>query len=201
MDLVVAAVLVIGLLVWMITRLNKSVRGSIEADLLAFAGVTGAASHFKHFEGETAVVLNRTDRTIALQVIGARAKYGYGEIREWTINQQDLGRAFGFGVQGQMAAAGANIAAIRKEVANTGLSVRVRDINHPEWFIRMWDKTTRNRWFEILTQEINEGGIQTAPRASGTSGAGFCGNCGTARQSHETRFCAGCGSPMGPQSF
>ena len=90
--------------------------------------------------------------------------YLFDQVREWRyeipsaqivrpIGTVSLNTAFGM--------AGTNYRTTKEAQANTGLKIRVKDIDYPEWFIKF--QSTKNvstdltRWIEILTQYINEG--------------------------------------------
>lgn len=46
----------------------------------------------------------------------------------------------------------------RKSIQDAGgvLSVSVKDIDYPEWHIKIRDKKILSRWFEILQQELSD---------------------------------------------
>lgn len=133
------------------TKKAKDVRGEI-------AEIIGN-SKFIHIEKDTVIALNQAQKEILLGKVGLMKKYPYADIREWTVKEQTAGVVVGMNFTSTLAAAGANLGAQQSAMANTGLFVRVRDIDNPEWRVSMMQKADRNRWFEILTQEINEGGM------------------------------------------
>lgn len=50
----------------------------------------------------------------------------------------------------------AKLAAVAQRHANTGMFISVKDIENPVWHIKMMKEADLAKWFEILTQEINE---------------------------------------------
>ena len=103
--------------------------------------------------------------------------YSFSEVREWGYQMPGApvvtgGVVFGAGVQGAAhnigKSLGQNFANTYNEidaVENTGLWLKVKDIDHPQWFIKFecessQDKKVENeliRWMEILQQNFNEG--------------------------------------------
>ena len=83
--------------------------------------------------------------------------YPYTHVREWLTEEKTAGSTMVVG-NGALLAATANLGAAHLARLQSGLVVRVRDTEKPEWLITM-DRPTRSRWFEVLTQEINENGV------------------------------------------
>ena len=114
---------------------------------------------FTHMEAGTIIVLNPARRRIALSARGEAKVYGYDEVREWSAQKESRGGAVGIGVAGTIAAGSASIAASKQADLNTGLFLKVRDVDHPLWRISMFEASDRARWAEILRQELSEGGV------------------------------------------
>lgn len=132
-------------------------RQAWHADALALAGVqAGDGQHLMHTEGDTTIVLNQAGRTLTLSADGHCRSYPWHDVRGWESVKERAGQTVGVGVQGSLAAAGANVAAIRQANAATGFFVTVRDIEHPKWRIAMQSEKEQARWMEILRQSINE---------------------------------------------
>lgn len=146
-----------GLLAWfLVNRANG--RNALREGVLREAGIAPGRG-FDHTEGGSGIALNPTAKTLSLWADGCAKRYDYAEVREWVAQYEKAGEIVGVGLQGAMAAGGANFRAGRAAKANTGLFVTVRDVEHPKWRVAMRDKTTQARWMEILRQEINEGGV------------------------------------------
>jgi len=123
-------------------------------------GVPAGSARFAHQEGDTLIVLNPNTRKISLSVCGESKVYGYNEVREWDARKVSrAGGAVGFGGVGTIAAGSQNIAASMKADRETGLFLTMRDIEHPQWRVSMFDASDRARWAEILRQELSEGGV------------------------------------------
>lgn len=75
--------------------------------------------------------------------------YTFNQIRDWTKSIETATYVSGMGVA---AAARADMLAR----AGTGLFISVKDIDYPEWHIKIRDKKMLARWFEILQQELND---------------------------------------------
>ena|SRR5471032_2391101 len=131
------------------------------AQLLAAAreavGVSADAK-FAHMEGGTVIVLNPKIRRMALSAGGESKVYGYDDVRGWSARKESRGGgAVGFGAAGTIAAGSENIAASMRADLNTGLFLTVRDIDHPQWRISMFEQRDRARWEEVLRQELSDG--------------------------------------------
>ena len=108
-------------------------------------------------ESGTAIAINPKTRKVLLLVGKVAKSYSYEDIRSWSANQgQRSGGAVGHGLQGVLTAGARNMADANRADQETGLFVKVRDIEHAEWRISMFDGAARARWVEILQQEINE---------------------------------------------
>lgn len=112
---------------------------------------------YSHFENDTAVAIDPGAGTLTLKVKSSIKTYPFADIREWTSAQ---GQAATFipmgGLANGVAAGAAAMGAAANAAAMTGFFVKVRDVEHPEWRVSMFKKSDRNRWIEILQQEINE---------------------------------------------
>ena len=60
--------------------------------------------------------------------------------------------AFGGGLNGAMV----NMVEMNRAAQNTGLFLMVKDIENPEWHIKITDKNVLSQWYEVLQQELNE---------------------------------------------
>ena len=84
---------------------------------------------------------------------GAKAKsYDFNAVREWRTSIQTQGVVYGGGLQGAMA----NAAEASRAAQNTGLFLLVKDIEDPEWHIKIRNKKVLSKWYEILHQELKE---------------------------------------------
>lgn len=82
-----------------------------------------------HVEKDTGIFVDNVSRKIGVVAGGESRIYDYGEVRSW---------------------------ATRAMPDDWRFVVGVRDTQNPMWHIRMRDFRQRDRWMEILEQEINE---------------------------------------------
>lgn len=97
---------------------------------------------------QTAIGLNPTTQNLVLGDGSLVRTYKFDDIREWAVEEK-TGRR---GASNLANMQEANLAAER-----SGLVVRVRDAEKPSWLVTM-DEATLERWFELMTQTIKEGG-------------------------------------------
>lgn len=132
----------------------------------------GSMPRFSHFEKVTGIALNESKNEVVLvNEKGVAKSYPYTSIRDWSVKEEVAGKAGQMVVTGGGLAGGAQNAGFAMQAAsqnaqmrreaeqNTGLFINVKDIDHPKWRISMQQKADRSRWFEILTQAINDGGL------------------------------------------
>jgi hypothetical protein len=138
-------------------RRRRAQWNELVARMLDAAGVA-PGSGFEHAEDGTAIALNARARTLTLLRDGSWKTYPFADVREWstrivTADQYLVGGS----VLGGAAAMSSNASARREAAADSGLFVRVRDVQRPEWRVSMVDRDAQARWMEILDQAINEG--------------------------------------------
>jgi hypothetical protein len=148
-------------------------------------------------------------------------KYSFDDIRNWRYEVYEP-NAFAAVSKGSMfntLIEGSSVMAnIVDSAASTGLTIEVKDINYPSWFIKFKsDKTVEaelKRWMEIFQQCINESANDTmsqedtadiidsivlCPKCgfANISGTKYCGNCGNKLiQKSTTGICPNCGSQI-----
>ena len=140
---------------------------------------------------------------------GYTKSYAFDDVRSWETNLSTGGEIIGQG----FLIDNANRKQHKNNEKNTGLFVKVRDVDKPVWHIKFSryeeeEKTRQARWFEILSQTFNENvkptsngqvaelgePIQTlTPSSSGLYR--FCQSCG-AKNVREALFCEGCGTKL-----
>ena len=143
-----------SLLIWFVLH-RATKREKIHAAMLSAAGVQ-ASTGCDHAEKGAGIAINKSAKTLTLLTDGFWKTYPYADVREWETRKEHAGEVVGVGVQGGMAAIGANVRAERKAAANTGLFVSVKDVDHAKWRIEMKDEGMQARWMELLRQELNE---------------------------------------------
>ncbi len=85
--------------------------------------------------------------------VGPKTKsYDFSAVRQWRTSLQAPGVAFGGGLNGAMV----NMVEMNRAAQNTGLFLMVKDIENPEWHIKITDKNVLSQWYEVLQQELNE---------------------------------------------
>lgn len=78
------------------------------------------------------IALDEAKSELIIEKRGLIKKYPFSEIRSWKISTDGTG----------------------EYVKRNGLYVDVKDIDHPQWHLFMYNDNAR-RWFEILNQKIN----------------------------------------------
>lgn len=152
---------------FLLGRRKKAKAMKVKSEASSQSGIP-VDSRFFHWEGDTGLALNESRQTITVAVGPNVKTYKFNEIRDWSVRSETAGQVvpIGGGVAGGIAAGAASIGAGIRADANTGLFLSVKDIENPTWRISMMDKKTREVWFEILTQAINEGGTQSGTAVS-----------------------------------
>lgn len=143
-------------------RSRKAARSEAARLFAAACEAAGVSedTKFAHMEAGTIIVLNTQRRRLALAAGGDAKVYGYDDVREWEARKVSrTGGAVGFGGVGTIAAGSQNIAASMQADRETGLFLTMRDVEHPEWRVSMFDSSDRARWAEILGQELKERGV------------------------------------------
>lgn len=110
---------------------------------------------FTHFCNGTGIAVDPDKRELHLKSKSNYKVYPFSEVREWESNLS-TGQIVGGGFHENLFA---NAAQHRNNIENTGLFVKVRDIDHPVWKINFPLKTAKQdlaRWMEILQQTLNE---------------------------------------------
>ena len=135
-------------------RRKQAKFGAVHVRMLAAAGVSPGTG-CDHAEDGTDVI-NRAAKTLTLCIGEHWKTYPFTDIREWEANLHKAGEIVAVGVQGSLAALGANDRARSNAYAMSGLFVTVHDIDNPKWRIAMSDTAKQARWMKILRQAINE---------------------------------------------
>jgi hypothetical protein len=111
------------------------------------------------------IALDITNQKIALCDKKACKVYGFADIREFRSSFQTGGQVMAFGnvgVNANMQMATANLGTMLKNYSSSGLFIRVRDIDHPEWQMTGIKEKQAKRWMEIFEQHVNEGAVTPA---------------------------------------
>ena len=88
---------------------------------------------------------------------GASTKsYDFSAVRQWRTSLESPGMTYGAG----LSVALVNAVERSRAAQNTGLFLLVKDVQNPEWHIKITDKKILSQWYEILQQELNEGASQ-----------------------------------------
>ena len=138
-----------ALLGW--SRIERSKGNESLADAaLGLAGL-GPGQGFRHEEDGTGVAVNPSSKKLAVWGGGVAKCYDYAEVRGWEAAHEKWSLVPGRAVE--------NIQGMRGAAEATGFYLTVRDLDNPKWRVTMTEKTARDRWMELLRQEINEGGV------------------------------------------
>jgi hypothetical protein len=101
----------------------------------------------------TGIALSSKNSKVVLASDGTLKTYDFSDIRAWRSSLDTSFVVAGTGA----AAAGAQVGMGLRRMANTGVFVTVKDIDHPEWHVRIRKNLELNRWYELMTQVVNEG--------------------------------------------
>lgn len=104
--------------------------------------------------GNTAIAVDPVGRRIKLKEGRSVKEYDLKDVRGWRTNRQSGGTT----VHGGMAGFMHNVNAAAENTRASGIFVSVRDIDFPEWRIKLYDRKSQARWMEILDQAVNESG-------------------------------------------
>lgn len=142
----------LALIVWGIIARSKSSTNTSTAE--------GFGSGFTYaFESNKTGIALSTDRKIVkLKDLKLTKEYPFSDIREWKTNIASGGEIFfaGGSFSAGMAALGENRRNRKRNIADSGFFITVRDIDNPVWRIEMLDEKSQQRWMEIMRQCINE---------------------------------------------
>lgn len=144
--------------IWLSNSKRKASWAKLYREMLEAGGVAPGQGR-DHFEQGTGIAFNPQTRKLLLLADGVYKSYDYGEVREW-VDQEARARTsivVGGGMAGSLASVALAAGGDANATENTGFFVGVRDRVHSKWRISMKDKATRERWMEVLRQEVNEG--------------------------------------------
>ena len=100
----------------------------------------------------TGIAISPERKIVKLKLKNNVKEYPFSDVRKWETNISSGGHIMGGGTQ----VLGHNIRTNRKNKVESGLFIKVKDIDNPEWRIAMMNKKEQNRWMEILQQTMNE---------------------------------------------
>jgi hypothetical protein len=102
------------------------------------------------------IAIDLKSRVLILVSAGNAAVYPFDQVREWEAKRVEACQvvAVGTGVAGAMQVGGHNAGAMIRALRQSGLFIRVRDVENPVWQIHMYKQPMLNRWFEILNQAL-----------------------------------------------
>lgn len=151
----------LALLIWFVVwRAGK--RDKWHAQLMADHGVPPGAG-LDHQERGDGVMLDPKGKRLVVYNGGDWRAYAYADVRQWEAVTETAGAVAPVGgLPNQLAGMGMAIGNARRAAKGTGLFITVRDVKNPRWRITMSRERDRDRWMEILRQELNEGGVDRA---------------------------------------
>lgn len=152
-----------GVILWFLIKAEKAKKRRMTDNFASQAGVQ-TDSRFIHWEDQSGIAVKPETKQVCLSVGKKLKTYAYKDIRGWKVNQASGGAVVPMagGMANSVAAVAMSAGADARNNAISGLFLQVRDIDNPEWRVAMSNRAMQNRWFEILTQEINEGGISAS---------------------------------------
>ena len=144
----------IVLIAWSVVSLVKHLKGQ-EKPAAQRMPASVDALRFKHFYAKTGIAVDTEKREVHLKDKAHYKVYRFDEIRSWEANTQSGGMIYGGGVNAFVA----NLENQRINRENTGLFIKVKDVDYPQWkieFPKAKAKQELTRWMEILQQTLNE---------------------------------------------
>lgn len=170
-------------------------------------------SKYKFAYGECGIAVG--ENQLHLCEYGYTKSYAFNDIRSWETNLSTGGEIIGGGgnIEQAIHFGIANRKQQKNNEKNTGLFVKVRDVDKPIWRIRFSkneeeEKSLQAKWFEILSQTLNENVKAAVEPKAAESGEPlqisaqpsrrlyrFCQSCGV-KSGREALFCEGCGVKM-----
>ena len=131
---------------------------SMENGLIYFKQIFDSEPRYSFFNEGTGIAISKDSKQVGI-VDGDRRKiYSTDNIRSHKIELVLPGQYSGTGVRGSLQAAANNQAAATVARSQSGLFVQTKDVENPEWRIKMYNKADQNRWHEIFTQ-LYEGSL------------------------------------------
>lgn len=115
-------------------------------------------SEYKYPTKNPSIALDTQSKLLHLRASGKSKTYPFSDIRSWRYNLSTGGEITtigNVGLAGAMNASTANLANARKNRAESGFFVTVKDIENPEWQIQMPSVIEMKRWMEIFEQKVN----------------------------------------------
>jgi hypothetical protein len=139
---------------------------------------------YKYAYDDTGIAIDAANRSVILiqhiNKLPITKTYSFNNIRNWSYEIPGIDAVKTFGPVDASAAMGVfahNWAAQKHAHSNTGLFIRVKDIDYPEWFIKFEATTNVKkdllRWMEIFNQSINDKKPDTSSQKEK-----FCPMCG-----------------------
>ena len=144
--------------IWLVHRNAVKSQRKLNTYVAKFLGALGHTDEKLYHLSKTtgSIGLNPAAKQLVLGDGDLVKAYSFGDVRGWATETKSAGSVVGVSVLAAVAQAGAH----NQARLQSGLVVRVRDTEKAEWLITM-DGPGRSRWFELLTQAINEGGLQS----------------------------------------
>jgi Domain of unknown function (DUF4755) len=122
-----------------------------------------AEAEYKHVFSNTAIALNKKQRKVILASGGSMKSYDFSQIKSWKYEMYDSGPTYGTGADGLSQAIRVTAEGMKYNNANSGLFIRVKDVEFPEWRIAFNFADTKKpakqemlKWMEIFDQFVNQ---------------------------------------------
>ncbi|HDU3948229.1 TPA: DUF4755 domain-containing protein [Citrobacter freundii] len=120
---------------------------------------------YLHKFNDCEIRLDTNKKEVFLKNSEGENTYSFEEIKEWSYNITYGGEVAGAG----LSSIRENSKTLSRNIADTGLFIRVKDVRKPEWHIRFYPrndsfnsrkgindlKTQLNQWMEIFDQNLN----------------------------------------------
>ena len=130
-------------------------------------------------------------------------KYSFDDVRKWSYVIPGKDTVISTGSVANAFLAGAyTLSSSIDATEDTGLTIEVKDITYPSWFIKFNPnktvETELKRWMEILQQSINENANDTISQgdtANSIDSFVICSKCGFTNVP-DTNYCGNCGNKL-----
>lgn len=108
----------------------------------------------EHSKSETGIAINPETEKIILKKKELTKEYSFSDVRSWESNY--VNPTSGMYVTGGLSAASQNLLQNKINQSQTNLTIRVKDIENPEWKIYFKNPAQDlPKWMEIMQQYVN----------------------------------------------
>jgi len=162
-------ILALAVLIFIVVRIDRALDKAGRIDMEPWLSQNAGCKYKYAWDGD-GIAVDTDKQVVHLVCRSGRTSiaksYALSDVREWGYEApgSQATRTYGnVGLQIGTQVAAENLASVLTSIENTGLWLKVRDIEFPRWFIKFrakaaQDKTTLMelaKWVEILNQTVN----------------------------------------------